>query len=323
MPDILTVDDLVRETRAQVDETNKRTKSDQDIVDVLNRGQRIVTSILARRYPEPLLKEKALSLVAGTTDYTLPEDSFENRVLYLSTQTAPGYKVEVRQRSYLDLERFTQSGLSSMPSAWAVIGRRLRILPAPSSAMTGTITYVRRPPKLVLGQGRVTKVGSDYLIVDEQGDALSSSADDLASYISVVNWETGEVRASFQIQSVTGNKITLVPTPSRSEVRGATISGASALATSLVEEDDFICLAEGSCISYFQDSMSTFLVAYAASQLRLSLEGQNQLEAAVEAYAKEAIEHQALGRQGTSQVRFTSSIWSGAGTGRRFPTTSG
>jgi hypothetical protein len=322
MPDILTVDDLVRETRAQVDESNKKTKSDADIVDVLNRGQRIVTSLLARRYPEPLLKETPLALLAGTTDYSIPEDSYENRVLHLTTRTSPGYDVEIRQRSYRDLTRFMISGLSTMPSAWAVVGRKIRILPAPTSGVTGTLTYIRRPPKLVLSQGRVTKVGADYVIVNETGDDVSSSMDELASYVSIINWSTGEVRASFQVQSVTGNKLAFAATPTRSEVRGVPISGASALTTCGAEVDDFICLAEGSCISYFQDSMSTYLVAYAASQLRLSLEGQNQLETAVEQYAKEALEHQALGRQGTAQVRFTSAIWSTYGSGRRFPTSS-
>lgn len=322
MPDVLTTNDLIREVRSQVDEGNKRTKSNADIVDVLNRGQRIVTSILARRYPEPLLKEAALSLVSGTTDYSMPEDAFENRVLYLTTQTAPGYKMEVRQRSYLDLERFTSSGTSTTPSAWAVVGRKIRILPAPSTGLSGTITYIRRPPKLVQNMGRITNIGSGFVVVDDMGDDVSSASDELASYISVVNWATGEVKGSFQVQSATGNKITLAPTPSRSEVRGVTILGASSLATIGAEQDDYICLAEGSCISYFQDAMTTYLVAYASSQLRLSLEGQNQLEAAVEAYAKEALEHQALGRQGTAQVRFTSCIWSGLGNGRRFPTSS-
>jgi hypothetical protein len=315
--DIQTTADLLREVRDQADEQNTSAKSDLAILNALTRGQRIGCGVLARRLPDVLRAEEEIDLVGGTEDYDLPDDCFEHRVLELTLSVGTNY-VPVEIVSASELTRFRSTARTSIPLAAAVVGSSLRVAPVPTGSYDGTVAYCQRRLPLVLPEGRVTAydtASTPYIVVDpdERADdstaTMSSEQDRLESYISVINWRTGAVRAAFQVASITNDRVSLASTPLRSSVRGQTISGSSALATCGIEKDDYLCLTGGTCVPFFQDSLLNYLVAYATSELRRSLDGQAQLEKAVEKEAEEALQLQWSARPGQARVRARASAW--------------
>ena len=316
MADILHAGEIVQAIREQSDETNQKTKDDESIVRVLNRGQRIATSILAVRYPEPLLAESTIALTAGTSEYDVPEDAYEDRAVYVVFN--PGGNAaaqELHRRDFRDVAWMNFSSSDRAPPMWWVsIGRKIRLVPTPAGGSI-TVTYVRRPPKIVLPQGRITAIGDDYVVIDQgeaedhYGNDLTSESDRLGSYVNIVNWETGAIRAAFQIQNITDGRVTLKPTPIRSTVRGQAISGSASLATCGADFDDFVCLSEGSCVPFLQGSLVNHLIEYGVSRMRLSLDGQAQFETAIAQAAEEGLESQYHGREPADRVRASAPQW--------------
>lgn len=319
--------ELVQQVRDQTDETNQKAWTNTKICGLLDYGQTVAASVLALHYPEPLLFEaNPIPFVAGQADYDSPTDAFEDRIVKIVLNVGGGAApLRLQRRDFSDVDWMALSTTSrNWPLVWCAIGRKVRFLPAPASG-SFTWTYARRPRKLVLPYGRVTGVGADYVYIERLGDseddgAVSSETDRLASYISVINWATGEVRASFQVESITGDKVKLRATPQRSSVKGETISSATDLASSGADFDDYLCLAEGTCVPFFQDSLAIHLVAYGCARLRLALDGQAQLEAAIEAAAQTALESAYYGREATERVQAGSPVW-GGGARRLRPTT--
>lgn len=327
MADVKNVFELVTEVRDQSDEKNIRTKSNLAIVSLLGRGQTMAAAVLARTYPEPLLElGRRIELTAGVSDYDLFDDAFEDRVLYVTYSLAAGAApVPLARRGYRDVVGVTfASNVPGQPLVWVPHKRSLRVLPAPAGGVLN-VDYLRRPPKLVLPQGRVTAVGADFVVVEPIEDCdggVSADSDQLSSFVSLIDWATGETRGSLQVQSVTSDKYVFRATPQRDSVRGVSIAGAATLGDLGVEVDDYLCLAEGSCVSFFQDTMANYLVAYGTAALRLSLDAQNQLEAAVEAECRSVLASQETGREPADRVQAGTPTWGGSLWGSRLrPTT--
>ena len=68
------VQDLVDQVRAQVDEFNEVSITDNQILNALNRAQQAAVRLTARRIDHIFLAETTLSTVAGQREYDMPED---------------------------------------------------------------------------------------------------------------------------------------------------------------------------------------------------------------------------------------------------------
>jgi hypothetical protein len=306
---ILTVDDLVQEVRDQVDEPNTRTRGDASILRVLNRGQRLMNQLLAQEYPEPLLKTATLDL-SSSAENDIPEDAFEDRAEYIEI-SIPGAPQPTRQRKYADSSRLYGS-TTSVPWTWHIEGRKIKWHQIPSGAYDARVYYPRRLDQLVMSQGRVTEVGADYISVDPDslGDDLSSSSDQLGSYIYIVNWRTGEIRGTFQISSKTAaGRINLRTSGARSTVLGRTVSGSAALATSEAAVDDYICLVHGTCVPYFQDTLAGYLVQYAVDGLTRSLGGDARMEQQILRDVEDRVAGTWSSRGATERIQSRSGVW--------------
>jgi hypothetical protein len=86
--------------------------------------------------------------------------------------------------------------------------------------------------------------------------------------LNFIDFETGEIRGSAQIQSINSNQLTLKLVPTRTSVLGQTISDD---VPSDLEVDDYICGIEGSCVLYFSKPMSNMIIQFAVSEIRRSL----------------------------------------------------
>jgi hypothetical protein len=311
-----TVDDLVTEVREQVDETNQSTKDDDAIVRLFNRGQRIINRVLATHYPDPILTSTSLDTGTNGTTHTIPKDCFGDKVVFIQVDV-PGSPSETFRRGVRDRARLT--GTTAIPFSWNVEGRRVKFQQTPTGTYDATMWYTKRLDKLVKKQGRITAVGSNYVNIDATGADLSQSSDSNSSYINIIDFQTGEIKGSFQIASIVNRKVTLRASALRSTVEGRTISASTALATCGAAVDDYICLVHGTCVPQFQDTTAGYLVQFAVEELTKSLGGGDaRLEQQILNDYKEDAEAAWAGQEQAERVRNRSGVWPHAG-GRIWP----
>ena len=305
-----TVDDLIAEVRSLIDESNEESiDDDRDILPALNRAQAYAYNILARRYEDPILVYQDLDLVSGTQEYDIPEDAFEDRVLKVEIKTTQGYYLECQRISFKDISYYETTAQVPQPYYYCIYSRKMRFLPSPSGTYSARIWYIRDPEKLVKPQGRITLVSnlSGYILVDSVGSLITTEVDDLFSYVNVVDGQTGEIKGTLQVQSFTTDKVTFKSTPSRTTVLNRTVTGD--LADVAVTSDDYICPIFGTCVAYFQDAISNFILQYAVFQLqsKLGVASMNEVQL-VEKFEKQ-LERQWTNREQTVRIKKTNRIW--------------
>lgn len=309
-----TVENLVEEVRQQLDEMNRDSVSTEaDILPTLNRASDFASDILTRKYPEPLLKYATLDLQAGVLEYDIPEDVFEDRILKLETTVPVGTGranyIEIQRISYRDITNYESAAISSFPLYYCIIGRKIRIVPQPSGSYDARMWFIRNPEKLVLPQGRVTLINSaqNYIIVDQADGDLTTQSDQLASYVNVVDGQTGEIKGSLQIQSIVDNKITFRTVPSRSSVFNREID--TSLQDIEIQQDDYICAIDGICVPYFGRPTSNFLIQYAVAEITRKLGGAADTEENILKKFEQQVERTWAGRQQDLRVKKKSNVW--------------
>lgn len=317
-----TVDDLIDNVRSQIDEQNIDAVDDvADILPALNRAQDFAFNILSRQYEEPLLRTAVVDIVGGQRDYTIPEDAFEDRLEKIEISFG-GDRYEVKRISYRDISDYETSTRVNIPQYYAIIGRKFRLLPTPTGTYDARIWYLAQPEKLVKPQGRVTKVDAvnNALILDSIGDDITTETDELNSYINVIDGHTGVVKGSFQVKITDGQKLTIKTTPTRTSVLGKTILTSledlpdpqaidAGVSTLSVDPDDYISTIHGTCIPYFPQPTTNFLIQYAVAELQRKLGGDAGLEERVLEKFEKQVERSWVGREQTLRVQKRSKNW--------------
>lgn len=319
MPSILyTVDNIIEEIRSQVDEQNVDSVSTAgDILPSVNRGQLYAFDILARRYPEPILQHTVLTLIAGQAEYDIPEDVFEDRILKMEIGLPSGSDLqsyrEVTRISYRDLTLYETSTPTNIPSYYCIVGRKIRMIGVPSGTYNARVWSLRNPEKLVEPQGRVTIVNTagNYVIVDSAGISLTTESDQLGSYVNIIDGQTGEIKGSLQIQILDSNKVTFRTVPTRDTVLNRAI-GTSLLDSDMapiVAEDDYLSPIQGTCVPYFGQPTTNFLIQFAVAEITRKLGGAADAEEKVlEKFEKQVAETWA-GREITLRIKKKSRKW--------------
>lgn len=326
MPTILyTVQNLVDEVRSQLDEANRDSiDTEDDILPALSRASDFAFDIYSRRYPEPILDYFRLPLQGQMAEYNIPENVFEDRIQKIEIEIPSGstgnktYR-EVQRISYRDLSDYESATQTNNPYYYAIYGRRIRFVPAPTGTYAARIWFLRLPEKPVLPQGRVTVVNttSNYCIVDSLGDAVTTEADQLGSYVNWVDGRTGEIKATLQIQSLSDNKLTFRTTPTRDTVVGRPVSSLLSAFPNpkndptgpQPEIDDYISPVEGSCVPYFGNPTRNFLIQYAVAELMRKLGGPADAEAKVLEKFEQQVERTWVKRETTLRIKKRSQSW--------------
>lgn len=313
MSRLVTVDTLVDAVRSQLHETNvEAVDTTLDILPALNRAQNFAVDIYSRYYPDPFLKHQTLTLTGGTQEYDIPEEAFEDRILKVEMSIGnslgrPTFR-EVQRISYTDVTNYESASVSNIPYYYAVVGRKIRFVPVPSGTYNSRIWFIRGPENMVLQQGRVTLINtaSNYLVVDAIGGDLSTTADQLGSYLNVIDGQTGEVKSTHQIQSLSGNRITIRSTPARDTVLGRDVTGSL---PSTIEKDDYVCSVSGSCIPFLNSPTSNFVVQYTINEMVRKLGGDVTAELQLLKDLEEQISRTWTGRETTLRVTKRSPIF--------------
>ena len=315
---LYTVDDLVLSVRQQLDEQNRDAISTElDILPTLNRASLYAFDILSRKYPEPILKHVELPFVAGQSEYPIPNEVFEDRILKLETEVPLGQDnrsnfIQIDRISYRDLSQFESVSPTSFPLYYCIIGRMIRVIPQPSGYYSARMWYVRDPEKLVLPQGRVTLLNTvgNYVILDQAGSLLTTESDQLGSYVNVIDGQTGEIKGTLQIQSQADSKITFRTVPTRTTVLGKTVGGS--LAATNCQQDDYLSPVDGSCVPYYGRPVCNFLIQFAVAELVRKLGGQSATEEDVLKKFEQQVERTWAGRQISLRVKKKSNNWGAA-----------
>jgi len=309
MAKALTTKDLIKAVRSQLDEDNTASVDDaRDIIPALNRGLSKAYSVLARRYPDPLLTVTTFTPTANESDYDIPEDAFEDRVEKLEA-VQNGSVFPIRRVDFRDLLYFETQGAANSPLAWASIGRTYRVAPKPTGNYQFRVWYLKEPPNLGLEQGRITgiNIASNYVTVDVAGESLESAIDDNNAFINIIDKDTGVVKSSHQIQNIVGNRLLFRAIPTRTDkVYGQTIVGTI---PESVQKDDYVCLVTDTCISPLRNPLANYVIQFAIAELTRKLGGETDMEMRVLDQMEKDVERQWSGRENTSRVRNTSKNW--------------
>lgn len=275
MPAPITVDDLVNQVRSQLDEENTYTITDSDILEALNRSQDYAMDVLARQWPEPLLTYTSVTLSNGQAEYDIPENTFEDRLLKIEI-TVSNQQYELKRIDYRKVSYYESGQNTAIPYYYTIIGRKYRLLPAPTGEYPLRIWYMREPESLVKSQGRITHINTSgaahYVRLDAIGSNLSTLTTDNTAFVNFIDAETGEVKGSAQIQNIDTDsaqlKVTFKSTPDKPAVYGKTISGEL---PSDLEVNDYVTLVTGTCVPQVKKPFVNFAIQYAVAELKRKL----------------------------------------------------
>jgi hypothetical protein len=320
MPRLLyTTDNLVDEVRSLLNEENADSvDTTADILPALNRAQAFAFDILARKYPEPILAplEGAITVTGTTSEYDIPEDVFEDRLLKVEfavpASGSGGRSFRECQRiSFRDISNYESASKTNLPYYYCLYGRKIRFVPQPTGTYQPRIWVLRNAEDLVLPQGRITRISTaaNYVIVDEAGDGLTTEIDQLGSYVNVIDGQTGVIRGTLQISNIAENKISFRTVPSRSTVLNRDVSGA--LSDLDISEDDYLCSVQGICVPYYGQPTSNFLVQFAVCQIRSQRLGGGDVaseEQVLDKFEKQ-VERTWVGREKKMRVQKRSQNW--------------
>lgn len=302
---LYTVEQMAESVRARIDELNRDTiDTERDIVPALNRALEYAVDIYAKHYVDPFLAYTTLDITTDT-EYSLPEDVYEDRIVKLEMAIGGGIYQEVERISYRDITNYESGSNSPTPYYYAVVGRKIRLLPTPSGTYDARLWYVKYPEQLVLPQGRITTVGSNnnYVVVDTVGSDLTTETDQLDNFINIINSRTGEVRGTFQIAAIDDGRITIrtaLPPNGRTSVFGKEIL--TSLADTGVSKDDYVCVAAGTCVPYLASPTSNFLIQYAVAELSRQLGINSVEEEQVLAKFEDQVKRTWAGRETTIRI---------------------
>jgi len=312
MPLKYTVDDILSEIRSLLDEDDLESlNDDRDLLPSINRAQKYAYNILSRHYQEPLLDYQTMSVTSGTSEYSIPENIFEDKIEKIDVLYSGCY-YECKRRSYRDSARLEASGNGAIPKYHVIYGRNIKLYPAPTAASSLRIWYLKEPDFLVKSQGRINIVNesSNYVVLDEVGDLLTTESDQLYSYVNVIDGQTGSIKCSLQIKTITDQRITFKSTPTRTTVLNKSIS--TTLVGLDVEADDYLCFIKGSCVPNLTDPISNFIIQYSTAEMKRKLGDDSALDQQILKDFETPVERSWAGRENTLRIKQGSQAWTGS-----------
>lgn len=267
---ICLVDDLVDQVRDQTEEENTEDISNSDILQALNRAQQKLVRLASRHYQPMFQRETSITSFTGRRA-TIPDVAFGfivDQVDVLQGETA--YRVYPAPATHLT--DYENNSSSLLPRHYFIQGQDILLFPNPSQGTTVRVRYQLRPPRLVLQQGRVTNIdsiASNILSVDALGSDLTTSVDSLNAFVNIIDGTTGVVKKTMQIAALDTTAKTVTFKSSgleRTTVFGQTVS--TSLTTDDVALDDYVTIANGTCIPTLVMDYDDFLIQHAVVSIK-------------------------------------------------------
>jgi hypothetical protein len=314
----LLVDTLVDTVRVQLDESNTSDISDTKILQALNRAQMKLVRLATRRFPAMFRAETTLSVNSGTNEVTIPESAFGLIVTAVDViASSQAYKVEAARLEDLTVWD-NDSVTSSYPAYWAQQGSVLKLFPRPTSSVSLRVRYQARPPDLVKSQGRVTAFDANSVTADLDaiGTSLTTSIAALGAFVNWVDSTTGLVKATLQVSALSDAAGDAGTVTFKTAGLGRTTVFGQTVATALpsdASQDDYLCLASGTCIPMLVSDYADYLVQFAVVELKRKQGEDVTAEFAALKDLEADVTAMWAGRPGGKRVRRVSAIWGSTG----------
>lgn len=267
-----TIEDLVDQVRAQIDEKNVGDIEDADILARLNRGSLAAAEILARSSEQLFWESTTFTSTAGTEEYDLPVEALGRRIEMLEVAVDTSTRQRLVEIPQSKTTRFR--GVSAYtPVGYALKRNKIVLIPAPSTARTYYVHYTKAPYQWVLPQGRITSYssGNNTIVVDTLGSSISTSVTGYAAYVNIIDYQTGDIKGTCQISAIntTSKQITMKSSGlTASTALGRTVS--TSLPTDIAV-DDFICLVHGTCVPEAPPVYTEYALQHAIVSLKRRL----------------------------------------------------
>lgn len=305
------VDDLVTAVRDQIDESNPEDISPASVLRALNRARLKLIRLSSRKF-SPMFRKAETETMDGTTrELSIPAMAFGlvvNEVAVI--QSGQAFLVDPALERDISAFDSAQSS-SALPLYYTQQGNTLQLFPKPISGTQIRVRFQQRAPELVAQQGRITTIDSanNRVYVDAIGTDLTTSIAQLGAFVNWINAATGEVRTTLQVSEIdTANlRITFKSTGlDRTTVYGLPVTAALPVAGA---QDDYLCLAQGTCVPTLIEDYADYMVQFAVVELKRKADMPLQDDITALRELEEDIRSMWSGRQPGRRVRRTSGYW--------------
>lgn len=301
---------MLKDIRSKLDEENTvELDNTEDILPVINEGLDYASGILSHQYSSPLIKSYEFAPNGSEDTYPIPEDAFAEGLTKVEVKIGSYYR-EVQRLSYRDVT-YVETPSVGIPLFHVVEGPNFRLLPAPATVSSIRIWYVKEPDRMVEEHGRVTglNIGQNYLLLSniENPDTLSEDIESENSFVNLVDGNTGIIKASLQIASVDGQRVSFRSTPSQTTVQGRTVSGSI---PSTAQRGDYLCPIEGSCIPILRYPLTPFLINYSVASIQaVKFGGEPGIVLSIQDKFENEVKRTWAGREQSLRVKKSSGAW--------------
>lgn len=303
-----TTNDLMRILRSKLQESNSSKVSDQELLDALNVAQDECFNLVARRYPDSLAANIDLT-VDSDGIFTIPEDAFEQRLTRVY-RVRSNISYQLDREDYREIDRW--QGVTGVPTHYAILRNKGYIVPTPTvSGYTYRASYLQDVPPLVQEQGLIDDFavaggGNAQVTVSSLGSRITADTSSLDRFVNVIDGQSGLIKATLEVKSIdtTTGVVVFKATPTRTKVYNRTVSSDI---PSDIEQEDYLCTADGSCVLFFKKPNSNYILQHATTEIKRSLGMDAQLEEMALSRYEENIEKLNSGRENTHKVHRTRS----------------
>lgn len=300
---------LISDVRSLLDEENNDSVDNAvDILPSLSRAQNVGYDLLSRYFADPVMEYK--DMVVTSKEMEMPENMYADKIVHIDVQNSESGTESYTPVKYLSKHEVWKydGSTGGFPQYYTVVGRNLFFIPTPTAGKTVRLWYSREPNKFVIPYGRITSIGSNYFSLDAVDDSFTTNQDELGSYFNVVDGQTGVLKATFQAKTLSNNRVLIKETPDRNVVLNRDI--ASSIDSDLeIEEDDYICHVEGTCVPYFYFPLYNFIVQYAVAELKRKLGAPYDVDQQLVKDFEGSIKKSFSGRQQRFRINRVSNRW--------------
>lgn len=304
---MLTTDEMIEAVRQQIDEDSDSDIKDTHILSSLNRALFQGMDTLIGAYPDPVITYREVAVEEDGT-VAVPVDSFQGKVVHIDVMISD-IPNRVMPGTFEDLSKFEFATVTDLPEVWAVLKDRIHFRPTTAAGTTVRVWFADQVQKLVKPQGRISRLGSDYVVVDSYGEGLTTDIDKLNSFFNVIDFNTGKVKWTGQVKTIVANKITHKTSVSRTEVLNETVGTAFASASPDIRQDDYICEASGTCIPYMPQPLENYVIQAAVVELKNRLGLDSIPDRAILSGYMKTLKDQWKGRPCRTRIHLLTPTW--------------
>lgn len=215
---------LVQRVRELTHEYNDDPISDEYIINRLQEAYRFVHNHYCKANPEMYGKLIPFSISTGIMEYDMPEKLWNKRCDWLAIPTPPNESVtpwgytKIERRQYAQTFPYQTNRIRTYyPETWSILNNKIYIFPAPLISYTAQLIVNRKIPMLGVYGGQIIGLRENVIYLDELNDSriLGNVGYNHSAFISICDWDTGEVKALYSYSAVntTTKTITLQTSP--------------------------------------------------------------------------------------------------------------